>query len=128
MGDGGSPIQAAASAAAAGPCPSAARVVDSPILFMVCFHKAFRKELDSLHVLVSSSSSATGAMPERETLIELRKRYRFLQSVYKYHNAAEDEVTSTLNSAFIYSFLHLMSKFWVAWRLMGNGVFTEWVG
>lgn len=63
------------------------RVVDAPVLLLVCFHKALRAELAALHGLALS-----GPPMRREDVLQLRRRYRFLQVVYKYHCAAEDEV------------------------------------
>ncbi|KAI3941246.1 hypothetical protein MKX01_029820 [Papaver californicum] len=67
------------------------RVTDTPILLLVCFHKAFRAELEELHGTTSSFLEIIGS-PGRDLIIDLLRRYRFLKVAYKYHTAAEDEV------------------------------------
>ncbi|KAG9450383.1 hypothetical protein H6P81_010348 [Aristolochia fimbriata] len=62
------------------------RLVDSPIMLLVCFHKALRSELAELHLL------AENVWSERSQIPELKRRFEFLQLVYKYHCTAEDEV------------------------------------
>ncbi|KAI3954024.1 hypothetical protein MKW98_017848 [Papaver atlanticum] len=67
------------------------RVTDAPILLLVCFHKAFRDELEELHRIASSFLEIIG-FPGRDLIIDLLRRFRFLRVAYKYHTAAEDEV------------------------------------
>eukprot|EP00268_Persea_americana_P069251 TRINITY_DN980_c0_g1_i2.p1 TRINITY_DN980_c0_g1~~TRINITY_DN980_c0_g1_i2.p1 ORF type:complete len:1235 (+),score=218.82 TRINITY_DN980_c0_g1_i2:393-4097(+) len=69
-------------------------VVDSPILLLVCFHKALRAELANLHRLANIllPSSSTTERPSRSSVLDLCQRYRFLHKIYKYHCAGEDEV------------------------------------
>ncbi|XP_077210155.1 zinc finger protein BRUTUS-like At1g18910 [Tasmannia lanceolata] len=70
---------------------SGGRIIDSPILLLVFFHKALRSELADLHRLTVSLSSSD-LCPRRDSIIDLCRRFRFLCSAYKYHCAAEDEV------------------------------------
>ncbi|MCL7041667.1 hypothetical protein MKW94_004556 [Papaver nudicaule] len=70
---------------------STVRVNDAPILMFVSFHKAFRAELVELHRIASSFLEING-FPGRDLILDLLRRFRFLQVVYKYHSAAEDEV------------------------------------
>lgn len=67
------------------------RVTDAPILLLVCFHKAFRAELEQLNRIASSFLEIIG-FPGRDLIIDLLRRFRFLRVAYKYHTAAEDEV------------------------------------
>ncbi|GAV75718.1 Hemerythrin domain-containing protein/zf-CHY domain-containing protein/zf-RING_2 domain-containing protein [Cephalotus follicularis] len=62
----------------------------SPILMFLFFHKAIRKELDSLHRL--ALAFATGHRVDIKPLFE---RYRFLRWIFKHHSNAEDEVIFT---------------------------------
>ncbi|OVA09101.1 zinc finger protein [Macleaya cordata] len=66
------------------------RLIDAPILLLVCFHKAFRAELAELHQLTSSYLEI--GSPGRDIILDLLRRFRFLKVAYKYHTAAEDEV------------------------------------
>lgn len=66
------------------------RVIDAPILLLVCFHKAFNAELTELHQITSSLLEIIS--PGRDLILDLLRRFRFLKVAYKYHTAAEDEV------------------------------------
>ncbi|KAJ8615491.1 hypothetical protein MRB53_034863 [Persea americana] len=73
-------------------------VVDSPILLLVCFHKALSAKLANLHrlaniLLPSSSSSTITERPSRSSALDLCQRYQFLHNIYKYYCAGEDEVS-----------------------------------
>ncbi|XP_068641467.1 zinc finger protein BRUTUS-like At1g18910 isoform X2 [Aristolochia californica] len=82
------------------------RLVDSPIMLLVCFHKALGAELAELHLLAENGRPGWNGIPE------FRRRYEFLQLVYKYHCTAEDEVIfqaldlRTGNTACTYSLEH----------------------
>ncbi|KAI3912679.1 hypothetical protein MKW92_037402 [Papaver armeniacum] len=67
------------------------RVVDAPILIFLSFHKAFRTELEDLHQITLSFLEING-FPGRDLILDLLYRFRYLQVVYKYHSAAENEV------------------------------------
>ncbi|XP_027340585.1 zinc finger protein BRUTUS-like isoform X2 [Abrus precatorius] len=60
---------------------------ESPILIFLFFHKAIRNELDVLHRL--AMAFATG---NRSDIQPLSERYHFLNSMYRHHSNAEDEV------------------------------------
>lgn len=68
-----------------------ARLSDSPILLFVYFHKAFRAQLAELHRLAGDRVK-TGSY----LAVELRRKFDYLKLVYKYHSAAEDEVSTSL--------------------------------
>ncbi|XP_010272192.1 PREDICTED: uncharacterized protein LOC104608041 isoform X2 [Nelumbo nucifera] len=87
--DGGGSPRWAREEEMAGPL-SGVRLVDAPILLLVSFHKALRAEFAELHRLTLSSWEI--GSPRRDLIVELLRRYRFLELVYKYHCAAEDEV------------------------------------
>lgn len=67
------------------------KLVDSPILFFVISHKAIILELADIH-RVAVEASDTGSQGV-ELVRDLSRRLEFLKIVYKYHCAAEDEVT-----------------------------------
>ncbi|KAF6159889.1 hypothetical protein GIB67_032973 [Kingdonia uniflora] len=69
---------------------SGVRLVDAPILLLVCFHKALRAELVELHGITSLSVEIES--PARALILDLLARFRFLKLAYKYHCAAEDEI------------------------------------
>lgn len=63
-----------------------------PVLFLYShLHDAIRGELDALSSLVLSLDSC-GEGGVLGVLLRLKERYRFLEQVYKYHSAVEDEV------------------------------------
>lgn len=72
------------------------RLVDAPILFFVCFHKALRSELDRLRDLAETASFVDDQNVYREIVVKLLQRFQFLKLAFKYHCAAEDEVSFTL--------------------------------
>lgn len=81
--------------------------LDSPILIFLFFHKAIRNELDVLHRL--AMSFATG---NRSDIRPLFDRYHFLNSIYRHHSNAEDEVQiSLLLFTFIFHFLPFSFSF-----------------
>ncbi|KAI4324659.1 hypothetical protein MLD38_030126 [Melastoma candidum] len=63
------------------------RLEESPILIFLYFHKAILNELDALHKF--AVDFATGLKEDIRPLLE---RYHFLQSMYRHHSNAEDEV------------------------------------
>lgn len=63
----------------------------SPIRVLVLLHKAVRKELEELR-RVATNAAEIEAHGRKLTVVELRRRFEFLRSVYVYHCAAEDEV------------------------------------
>jgi hypothetical protein len=64
-----------------------------PVLFLYNhLHDAIRAELDALSSTVLALDSASEADEEEQLLLRLKARYRFLEQVYKYHSAVEDEV------------------------------------
>ncbi|KIY98471.1 hypothetical protein MNEG_9490 [Monoraphidium neglectum] len=64
----------------------------APVLFLYNhLHDAIRAELDALSSTVLSLD-ACGEGEEVDALLRLKERYRFLEQVYKYHSAVEDEV------------------------------------
>ncbi|KAI4331498.1 hypothetical protein MLD38_029683 [Melastoma candidum] len=63
------------------------RLEESPILIFLYFHKAILNELDALHKF--ALDFATGLLEDIRPLME---RYHFLQSMYRHHSNAEDEV------------------------------------
>ncbi|RZC58738.1 hypothetical protein C5167_006041 [Papaver somniferum] len=65
--------------------------MDAPTLIFVSFHKAFRAELEELHRITLSFLEING-FPGRDLILDLLYRFRYLQLVYKYHSAAENEV------------------------------------
>ncbi|KAK7388996.1 hypothetical protein VNO78_23827 [Psophocarpus tetragonolobus] len=67
-------------------------IVDAPILVFVCFHKAFRSELDHLRRLAETASSEDEPHRCRHIILQLQRRFQFLKLALKYHCAAEDEV------------------------------------
>lgn len=72
------------------------RLVDAPILLFVCFHKALRSEIDRLRELAESASLVDDQHVYREIVVKLLQRFQFLKLAFKYHCAAEDEVSFTL--------------------------------
>lgn len=63
-----------------------------PVLFLYNhLHDAIRAELDALSSTVLSLDSCSEGEVE-QVLLRLKERYRFLEQVYKYHSAVEDEV------------------------------------
>ncbi|KAK7291673.1 hypothetical protein RIF29_07000 [Crotalaria pallida] len=71
---------------------SRVRLVDSPILLFVCFHKAVRSELRLLRRLAETASLEDDPQRSRDAILKLRSRFQFLKVAHKYHCAAEDEV------------------------------------
>ncbi|KAL2515948.1 zinc ion binding [Forsythia ovata] len=71
------------------PCLAGVRLVDAPVLFFVISHKAFRAELESLHLAVEAAANEAY---DQELVVDLGRRFEFLRLVYKYHCVAEDEV------------------------------------
>lgn len=68
-------------------------IVDAPILIFVCFHKAFRSELDHLRRLAETASLEDKPRRCRQMILQLQRRFQFLKLAHKYHCAAEDEVS-----------------------------------
>lgn len=68
----------------------------APLLFFyVQLHKAIRRELSGLSesvVSLETGYAKMGKTKAEELLLHLKKRYRFLEQVYKYHSSIEDEV------------------------------------
>lgn len=68
----------------------------APLLFFyVQLHKAIRRELSGLSesvVSLETGYAQMGKTKAEELLLHLKKRYRFLEQVYKYHSSIEDEV------------------------------------
>ncbi|CAN1753668.1 Zinc finger protein BRUTUS-like At1g74770 [Linum perenne] len=72
---------------------SGVSLADAPILFLLCFHRAFRRELAELcRIAVAASESGGGGGRGGSAIDELRCRFEFLKLAYDYHSAAEDEV------------------------------------
>ncbi|KAG2407693.1 Zinc finger protein [Vigna angularis] len=67
-------------------------IVDAPILVFVCFHKAFRSELDHLRLLAETASLENEPRRCHQLILLLQRRFQFLKLAHKYHCAAEDEV------------------------------------
>ncbi|KAM7273757.1 hypothetical protein ACFE04_028421 [Oxalis oulophora] len=63
-------------------------LLDAPILLLVYFHKALRKEMSEL----SRIAVAATERYEKDLILKLSKRLQFLKLVYKYHSAVEDEI------------------------------------
>ncbi|GBF95645.1 hypothetical protein Rsub_08627 [Raphidocelis subcapitata] len=65
-----------------------------PVLFLYNhLHDAIRAELDALSSSVLAlDASGGGDAGVEAALLRLKARYRFLEQVYKYHSAVEDEV------------------------------------
>ncbi|XP_059303890.1 zinc finger protein BRUTUS-like At1g74770 isoform X1 [Lycium ferocissimum] len=86
------------------------KLVDAPILFFVISHKAITLELADIH-RVAVEALDTGSQGV-ELIRDLSRRLEFLQIVYKYHCAAEDEVVflaldaQVKNVVFTYSLEH----------------------
>ncbi|OMO57245.1 Zinc finger, RING-type [Corchorus olitorius] len=75
------------------PAVAATRLADAPILLLVYFHNAIRAELSELRrVALAAAAEAKSVSEAREFVVELSRRFEFLNLVYKYHCAAEDEV------------------------------------
>src|SRR3569833_2750597 len=89
------------------PSPAKRFSCSSPIVEIIHFHKAIKSELARLCQAVVALEN--GAQVEFSALSQ---RYQFLQSVYKYHSQAEDEVIlpaldlRVKNVAHAYSFEH----------------------
>lgn len=68
----------------------------APLLFFyIQLHKAIRRELSGLSesvVSLETGYAKMGKTKAEELLLHLKKRYRFLEQVYKYHSSIEDEV------------------------------------
>jgi len=77
------------------------RIFDAPILLFVCFHKALRSELDQLRSFAETASLEDDPNRCREIVVKLQQRFQFLKLAFKYHCAAEDEVSSFLKLALI---------------------------
>ncbi|WCJ35994.1 zinc finger protein-related [Euphorbia peplus] len=73
-------------------CPefSDASVVDSPILLLFYFHNAIRQELSHLHAL--AVKALENVSQRHHLMIQLHRRFHFLQLAQNYHCAVEDEV------------------------------------
>ncbi|KAM5570638.1 hypothetical protein ABKV19_011336 [Rosa sericea] len=89
---------------------SRVRLAQTPILLLVCFHKAMRAELADLrHV---TEAALDGGFRGRGFVLEVLRRFEFLKLAYKYHCSAEDEVIflaldgRTKNIACTYSLEH----------------------
>ncbi|KAL2321921.1 hypothetical protein Fmac_026300 [Flemingia macrophylla] len=67
-------------------------IADAPILLFVCFHKAFRSELDHLRRSAETASLEDHPRRRRQLILHLHRRFQFLRLALKYHCAAEDEV------------------------------------
>lgn len=67
------------------------QLTDAPILLLVYFHKALRAELVELRRLAITTLER--GYHDHELILELQRRFEFLKLVYKYHCAAEDEVS-----------------------------------
>lgn len=77
-------------------------IFDAPILLFVCFHQALRSELDQLRPFAETASSLEHDPNRcREIVFKLQHRFQFLKLAFKYHCAAEDEVSSFLKLPFI---------------------------
>ncbi|OMO96591.1 Zinc finger, RING-type [Corchorus capsularis] len=75
------------------PAVAATRLADAPILLLVYFHNAIRAELSELRrVALAAAAEAKSVSEARGFVVELSRRFEFLNLVYKYHCAAEDEV------------------------------------
>ncbi|XP_050377186.1 zinc finger protein BRUTUS-like At1g74770 [Argentina anserina] len=90
--------------------PEARGLAQSPILLLVCFHKAMRAELADLrHV---TTAGLDGGFRGRGFVLEVLRRFEFLKLAYKYHCSAEDEIVflaldgRTKNIACTYSLEH----------------------
>ncbi|KAL6178124.1 hypothetical protein ACLB2K_049643 [Fragaria x ananassa] len=90
---------------------SSSELAQSPILLLVCFHKAMRAELaDLLHV---TTAALDGGFRGRGFVLEVLRRFEFLKLAYTYHCSAEDEVIflaldgRTKNIACTYSLEHM---------------------
>ncbi|KAK9925900.1 hypothetical protein M0R45_023162 [Rubus argutus] len=89
---------------------SRVRLAHSPILLLVCFHKAMRAELADLRRV--TTAALDGAYKDRHFILDLLRRFEFLKLAYKYHCSAEDEVVflaldgRTKNIACTYSLEH----------------------
>lgn len=68
------------------------RLLDSPILLFVAFHKAFRGELSELKQLAVEALEIGGGGGRLPLVNAIFKRLQFFKLVYQYHCAAEDEV------------------------------------
>eukprot|EP00891_Asterochloris_glomerata_P008539 jgi/Astpho2/8539/Aster-05573 len=55
-------------------------------------HNSIRSELNALNQIVLALEPATSEHELMGRLVGLKERYRFLESVYKYHSSVEDEV------------------------------------
>ncbi|XP_065876833.1 zinc finger protein BRUTUS-like At1g74770 [Euphorbia lathyris] len=67
-------------------------LVDAPILLLFYFHNAIRQELCNLHSLAVTALESVSDSERRDLMIELRRRFQFLQLAQEYHCAVEDEV------------------------------------
>jgi hypothetical protein len=73
--------------------------MDSPAplrFFYTHLHDAIKKELKELELLSNSARALdfNNVCENQEiSLVQLRKRYHFLEQVYKYHSSVEDEVS-----------------------------------
>ena len=78
---------------------SSVKLRDAPILLLVYFHKAFHAELAELHrMALAALERGSGG---RDLILDLRGRFEFFKLVYKYHTAAEDQVSLTTIDLFI---------------------------
>lgn len=79
------------------PSVEGVRLADAPILILVYFHTAIRAEIAELRrVAVSAAADEKSESHLREFVLELSRRFEFFKLVYKYHCAAEDEVSYDL--------------------------------
>lgn len=102
-------------------------LVDAPILLFVCFHKAFRSELDHLRRLAETASSLEDEPRRcRQIVLQLQRRFQFLKLAHKYHCAAEDEVSFS----YIYAlFIWLLGSVWFNYTSsIWNESFKTWCG
>ncbi|CAN0903469.1 Zinc finger protein BRUTUS-like At1g74770 [Linum grandiflorum] len=70
-------------------------LADAPILFLLCFHRAFLRELAELCRIAAIAASSGSETTERGSEIdEIHCRFEFLKLAYDHHSAAEEEVIS----------------------------------
>ncbi|CAN6717852.1 unnamed protein product [Malus baccata var. baccata] len=95
---------------------SATRVplAQTPILLLVCFHKALQAELLDLRLVTTAAlESGSRDLLDRDFVLLLLRRFEFLKLAYESHCSAEDEVIflaldgRTKNVASTYSLEHM---------------------
>lgn len=73
------------------------KISGAPMRVLVFLHKAFRGELNQLRRAASDAADEFAAEKNecrrKMAAVEIRKRLEFFRSVFRYHCAAEDEVT-----------------------------------